>query len=208
MNIRTAAFASGFAVAVTVAELVLMAALSQPSSSRRTEQTRHRPVFVDREPAPPVPSDFRWQPAALVSQAPVDLLPAPVAPASATYDLLEGPKGSELAGAMPSLSAPTGWAELQQSGAEPTTQAVPRHRPPARYPREARRRGIEGYVVLRLRVDARGRVEDAVVVEAEPDNVFDRSAKRAVLAYRFDPARSGGSAVASTLEQRLWYRLR
>ncbi len=208
MNIRTAISASGFAVVVTVAELALVTVLGRPPSSPPTERVRRRAVVVDHPPAPPVSPDFRWQSADSAPDKAVDLLPAPVAPASSTYDFLAGPKRSELAAAMPSLSASAGWATEPRSGTEPNTEAVPRHRPPARYPREARRRGIEGYVVLRLRVDARGRVEDAVVIEAEPDDVFELSAKRAVLAYRFDPARSGGSPVASTLEQRLWFRLR
>ena len=91
---------------------------------------------------------------------------------------------------------------------EPDTTAVPRRRPPPTYPASARRRGIEGYVVVRMRVDPSGRVTDVVVIDAQPPGVFDESARLAAQSYLFSPARSGGQAVATTLEQRIVFRLR
>jgi len=90
----------------------------------------------------------------------------------------------------------------------PVTPATPLGRPSPRYPPAAQRQGIEGVVVLRLAVDASGRVSDAMVVSADPPGVFELAAKEAARQYRFQPARRGGKAVMSTVEQRVVFRLR
>lgn len=90
----------------------------------------------------------------------------------------------------------------------PDTPARPIARPGPSYPRDAQRAGIEGAVVVRLHVDARGRVDDVVVVRATPPEVFDAVALRTARSYRFEPARKHGRAVPSTIEQRIVFRLR
>lgn len=95
-----------------------------------------------------------------------------------------------------------------QTSDEPDTPARPVARPAPSYPRDAQRAGIEGAVVVRLHVDARGRVDDVVVVRATPPEVFDAVALRTARSYRFEPARKHGRAVASTIEQRIVFRLR
>ena len=59
------------------------------------------------------------------------------------------------------------------------------------YPEEARAAGTEGYVVVRYDVDARGRVINPTVVEAQPPGVFDAAAIETVSSWRFRPARAG-----------------
>jgi periplasmic protein TonB len=55
------------------------------------------------------------------------------------------------------------------------------------YPERARRDGIEGRLVVRVHVDAKGIVTDAKIMEAAPPRVFDREALRAVQQWRFRP---------------------
>jgi protein TonB len=100
-------------------------------------------------------------------------------------------------------------AELPAEAADSATQtpARPRSRPKPRYPRLAQRQGLEGFVTLRLRIDAAGRVTDAVVVKAEPPDVFDDAALQTARRYRFSPARRGGEAVESTLQQTIRFEL-
>jgi vitamin B12 transporter len=69
--------------------------------------------------------------------------------------------------------------------------------PPPEFPDAARAAGLErGQVVLRVTVDVEGRVTAAEVTESG-GNGFDEAATRAVLSYRFEPARRGDEAVAA-----------
>lgn len=64
------------------------------------------------------------------------------------------------------------------------------------YPRKAASRGIEGYVVLSFTVNETGAVVDPVVIESVPPGVFDRSAIRAALKFKYKPRVEDGTAVA------------
>jgi protein TonB len=55
------------------------------------------------------------------------------------------------------------------------------------YPREARRKGIEGSVVAHLSIDEKGNVTDVKVVEARPSHIFDREAIAALMQWKFQP---------------------
>ncbi|MGC9423326.1 energy transducer TonB [Vibrio sp.] len=64
-------------------------------------------------------------------------------------------------------------------------QAKPVIQIPPRYPAKAKRDGIEGFVTLDLYLDQEGRAQEIKVVAEEPPGVFARSAKRAVIRWRF-----------------------
>lgn len=66
------------------------------------------------------------------------------------------------------------------------------------YPPLALRRNIEGWVEVEFVVQPDGSVRDVVVVSADPRNVFDREAVRAVSRWRFepyDPANAPGEGI-------------
>ena len=65
-----------------------------------------------------------------------------------------------------------------------------------RYPESARRRGIEGTVLLKMRITAQGRVEAVQVVRSAGYPELDESAIEAVRRWRFEPARRNGEPVA------------
>ena len=65
-----------------------------------------------------------------------------------------------------------------------------------RYPESARRRGIEGTVLLKMRITAQGRVEDVQVIRSAGYPDLDESAMEAVRRWRFEPARRNGAPVA------------
>jgi protein TonB len=67
------------------------------------------------------------------------------------------------------------------------------------YPALARRRGWEGTVVLRVRVDKNGHPADVEVSESSGYRMLDDAAQRAVRQWRFQPARSGAVSFASTV---------
>ena len=72
--------------------------------------------------------------------------------------------------------------------------------PPPRYPLLARRRGLEGRVVLKVRVSAKGDPLSVKVAESSGHSVLDRRARQAVREWEFEPARRGGRPVAGTVK--------
>jgi protein TonB len=63
------------------------------------------------------------------------------------------------------------------------------------YPRRAQSRGIEGYVIVEFTVTKTGAVRDAFVIEAEPENIFDRAAMDAALKFKYKPRVVDGVAM-------------
>jgi protein TonB len=63
------------------------------------------------------------------------------------------------------------------------------------YPYWARQQGITGTVVLKFLVDKGGEVKKVSVVRAEPEGVFEESAREAVKQWQFEPGYFEGDAV-------------
>ncbi|MET1254872.1 energy transducer TonB [Aliikangiella maris] len=55
------------------------------------------------------------------------------------------------------------------------------------YPRRALSRGIEGYVIVEFTVTKQGSVRDPVVVEAEPEGIFNQAAVEAAKKFKYKP---------------------
>lgn len=94
-------------------------------------------------------------------------------------------------------------------GYVPASELIPVVRIPPLYPPAARRRRIEGYVVVEFTVTETGAVRDPKIVGAQPPGVFDRAVLRAVRRWRFQPKRGkDGKPMAVRARQRLEFRLR
>ena len=108
------------------------------------------------------------------------------------------------------LPEPTAAPQPQVAPRQARIDAPPRPKKTIRphYPDGARQRGEQGDVVLEIRVDGDGSVGDVNVVSSSGFGELDAAAVRAVRAARFTPAKSGGSAVASTARLTLTFRLR
>ena len=65
-----------------------------------------------------------------------------------------------------------------------------------RYPDSARRRGVEGTVVIRAYITEQGRVEQVRVEQSAGHAYLDEAAVDAVGRWRFEPARRGRQAIA------------
>jgi len=63
------------------------------------------------------------------------------------------------------------------------------------YPSRAASRGIEGWVLLEFTVTETGAVKDPVVLEAEPQGIFDSAAQKAVLKFKYKPRVDNGKPV-------------
>lgn len=83
----------------------------------------------------------------------------------------------------------------------------PTYQAPVEYPRNARARGQQGYVVLSLLITAAGEIEKVQVLEAEPAGVFDQAAIEGVRNWRFEPAQYQGRNVKVWARQRVRFDL-
>lgn len=63
------------------------------------------------------------------------------------------------------------------------------------YPQRALSRGIQGWVQVQFTITAAGTVKDAKVVNAEPKNIFDEAALKAIARWRYNPKVQDGVAV-------------
>lgn len=78
---------------------------------------------------------------------------------------------------------------------------------PPRYPRRARRDGLEGRVVLSARVSAAGRIVGLEVARSSGHEILDRAAVRAVNRWIIRPARQGSKPVPSEIRIPILFRL-
>lgn len=75
------------------------------------------------------------------------------------------------------------------------------------YPEEARRRGIEGSVVVALHIDETGAVREVEVLESSPPGVFDAAVVAAYSQARFRPAALAGRPVRYVGKYRVVFEL-
>ena len=64
------------------------------------------------------------------------------------------------------------------------------------YPRRAQARGIEGFVVVEFTVTKTGAVTNPIVIQAEPEGIFDRAALDAVVKFKYKPRVVDGVAMS------------
>lgn len=93
------------------------------------------------------------------------------------------------------------------SAGELDREPTPRTRLEPRYPYAARIKGQEGYVVVRFVVTEEGEVVNAEVQDAEPPDIFNEAALRAVENWRFEPGKKNGEKVRSRMQQRIRFKL-
>ncbi len=75
------------------------------------------------------------------------------------------------------------------------------------YPPAAKKKGIQGHVLLSVLVDESGAVVEAQVLESSPPGVFDASALEGIRRWRFSPARYQGKPVETWVQQKIVFQL-
>ncbi|ODC03605.1 hypothetical protein BFW38_08660 [Terasakiispira papahanaumokuakeensis] len=205
---RVMAVLVGFGVALTL--FILLGWLIQPPQEKppvddslrlNWAQVEQEQAVQTRKPAPDKPD---MKPPEEQPQVPTPETPKTQA-VSAPNAVLPAPDLS-----LNGLSSPVGAPSLNGIDVGPSGPAMltPVYREPPRYPRRAQRRGIEGWVELVFAIDAEGKViaDSMKVVGADPANVFDHAAKRAIARWRFDPLPDGQSG-QRLVRQRLEFQL-
>lgn len=74
------------------------------------------------------------------------------------------------------------------------------HNPEPQYPRAAKRLGVQGTVVIRVTVTAKGTAEKLVIVSSSGSPLLDDAALAAVQRWTFVPAHRGNEAIAAMVD--------
>ena len=90
---------------------------------------------------------------------------------------------------------------------QPVYTATYLNNPPPVYPLAARRRGIEGTVVIRAQVLEDGNCHHASLRKSSGHDMLDQAALAAVKAWRFIPARRGTQTISAWIEVPITFRL-
>jgi protein TonB len=76
------------------------------------------------------------------------------------------------------------------------------------YPQEAKKKGYEGEVLLRVEVLSKGRAGEVEIKRSSGHEVLDRSAMTAVKLWKFFPAKKGESTVSVWVNIPVTFQLR
>jgi protein TonB len=171
-----------------------------PPAPEPVPLTTPAPSPLPSPPPPPAQAAERMDDAAAGAPAPAPVVTTP----TPAHDDVTRTGPSE---ASPLPSVPLGiddtWYLARQVDRHP--RAIGRIEP--EYPEEARHRGVEGTLKLKLRIDPLGRVRAAEVVEAVPPGVFEQAALAAFRDARFEPAMRDGRPVRYEAYIRVDFRL-
>ncbi|HAJ76996.1 MAG TPA: hypothetical protein DCM64_11135 [Gammaproteobacteria bacterium] len=85
---------------------------------------------------------------------------------------------------------------------------VPLIRTTANYPQRALARGIEGFVELSFTVNELGNVIDPIILRADPEGYFERSALQAITRWKYSAAVEDGDPVPTyDVRQRIVFQI-
>ena len=187
---------------LTVANFVRLDGDSSDTATRTRQQAPQPPqAQTPQPPTPPTP----------VAATPSATLPAldlqlPSLSSGIAVNSAPTPSLSGLSAGAAAPSAPAPSESAGQAGG-PESEVMPLNDVSPDYPRYALQRGIEGHVKLAFTITRAGAVENIRVIEASPQNVFEREARRAAVRWRFAPRTESGLAVAREAVKTLYFRL-
>lgn len=204
--------ARGFIIMITLAMGALLYIAEDPRRLEDMIEEKAKPAETTAVALPPAPENKAPEP---VPENPtVDPLAA-LAPESFATDSLMADIGFGTTfgsgGGGPGIAGGGGFGTGAQSLVQDQTNldrpARVVSRPPLDYPAEAKSRGVQGHVVLRINIGANGSVESVQVAESNPPGFFDEAALRSVRQWRFEPAVIKGQVALSSITQKIRFEM-
>lgn len=125
----------------------------------------------------------------------VEREPPPIVPEVPQMAFSSGQLTSNVVGLNPNLDPGSALADLSLT-AGTDTDVIPLVRIAPQYPPRALRRGIEGWVLVQFTITETGAVKDPIVIQADPEGLFEDAALEAIARWRYNPKVEGGVAVA------------
>lgn len=177
---------------VTFLLFLMMATLLQSSGKREVKEQERIVIEINTTP-PGSETQTRRPP-------PPPPPPPPAQPPKAPQpepDMTNA--GGTIGFNMPGLNLGTANTGLgDPSGMMRDGEATPIVRIEPRYPVQAARDGLQGWVRLRFSIMEDGSVDEVEVIEAEPRRVFDREAIRALRRWKYSPKVVDGKPMKQT----------
>lgn len=207
---RTVWAGAGTAAMLVHAALLFGFSLNAPAR-HETSPARDQGIAIDLAlPAPPAPAPVPESvPVPPVTEPepekikPVDPLPPEPAPAPRkTVAVKKPPAHPRRIQTRPAVESRATSHSPQRDSASPRNTATDpqpysaERNPKPVYPELARKRGQEGDVLIRVRVDASGSPVSVSVEKSSGYPLLDKAAENGVRKWRFTPARLNGMAVA------------
>jgi len=152
----------------------------KPAQEQSAE--RERPVPEEQESPPESPKFFAASPQA--APRPDIRLDIPA------FDLASRPSAPGAMAMPPSLGGPPGFS-MEEVDEQPRVVS----RVPPKYPYSARKKHIEGRVVVRMLVTSEGKPIDLSIEASDPPGMFDDASLEAARRWRFKPGRYEGRDV-------------
>ncbi|TIH07736.1 energy transducer TonB [Pseudomonas leptonychotis] len=189
---------------LTVANFVRLDGESSDTATRTRQQAPQPPqAQTQQAPTPPTPMAATPNASLPALDLPVPSLSSGIAVNSAPTPNLSGLAAGAAAPSAPAATA----SDASGNPGGPESEVMPLNDISPDYPRYALQRGIQGHVKLAFTINRAGAVENVRVLEAQPQNVFEREARRAAVRWRFAPRTEGGLAVAREAVKTLYFRL-
>lgn len=183
------------------------AELPRPNTLPTVQVTLLPPAPAEPRADPPLPEPPKPKPEQPPKPLPVTAT-ASVAPAQQTPAVQPeaAPSDTAVAPAAPAPS-PAPQAATEPAIEPPRYNAAYLSNPKPAYPLAARRRGIEGKVLLRVEVSASGEAMQVQLKKSSGHDMLDQAALEAVRGWRFVPAKRGNTAVVAWVEVPLVFKL-
>lgn len=189
-----------------VAEPVVTEATPEPIAEPAPEPPPEPVAVAELSPEPaPEPAP---QPEALPEPPPAQPPPPiPPKPAVKRESAPKPPRPVSAASARPPSATASSGGGATESAQAVSYAAEPTRQPPPKYPAAAQRRGLEGKVMLRVRVSPAGAVEGVELLSGSGAEILDEAAIQAVRGWTFRPAMRLGVAVAAVVDVPVRFRL-
>jgi TonB family protein len=166
-------------------------------------QTISHPSWTEKEPSsgrPPAPEAAAPTPAALVQPPKIEHV-----------EKISEPSAPPVKSNAGSIGVVTPSSTPPEVGRDPTplryAPAGYAHNPIPEYPEQARRQGWEGIVLLGVLINRAGSPERIEIKKSSGFEILDRAATRAVMGWRFHPARHGETILESWVSVPIVFRL-
>jgi protein TonB len=236
-RLGTAPLARALALSAALHAAVLMVVQPAPGGraetlviNARLLPPAPRPEALPEAPLPTPEPPLEAEPAPTPPVAPIARAPEPEAVTVPTPAAPAAPAEAPVAPVQPASPGPVQpEAVAGAAGARDTSPGLPRipvmldsnwytarqvdERPRLlesrlpRYPEEARRKGIEGSVVVQVHIDQFGKVREIEIIESDPPGVFDDAVRVAYEGAPYAPAVLGGQPVRYIGKYRVRFEL-
>lgn len=176
---------------------------------KKVEQVQDKPQPPQRQKAPPKKQPVIQKAPVVKQEIPamdVPKLDIPVPAVKSSGPAVNVPAASTPSSAGKTGNAPDDADKGAASGGD-STGVIPLERVPPKYPRGAANRHIEGWVKVEFTITTDGDVEDAVVIEAQPADIFDNAALQAISRWKFKGKMVNGVKVTQRAVQTLQFKL-